>query len=202
MTDPNDPQPAGASVGGDAAQAKLANLKGLANAPKPERTYDAITVSVNKRFSKNWFDARVVHVFAPDRQLRGSATRPSGTTSRPTATTPTTRPTSTTTSAAPCPTIARTGAHVDGYYTHPSARGRSPSACRSRRARACRATTSRRWYFGQQHDHAAAARLGRPDADRRPQFNGRIVYRRALAPKVTWRRSSTCSTSSTSRRRC
>ena len=28
--------------------------EGLAAAPKPERTYDAITVSVNKRFAKNW----------------------------------------------------------------------------------------------------------------------------------------------------
>ena len=34
--------------------AKLTTLQGLKHAPKPERTYDAITVSVNKRFSKNW----------------------------------------------------------------------------------------------------------------------------------------------------
>ena len=37
-----------------AAQAKLANLQGLAKAPKPERTYDALTLTVNKRFSQNW----------------------------------------------------------------------------------------------------------------------------------------------------
>ncbi|HVR60637.1 MAG TPA: carboxypeptidase regulatory-like domain-containing protein [Polyangia bacterium] len=34
------------------AQQKLANLQGLQKAPKPERTYDALTLTVNKRFSQ------------------------------------------------------------------------------------------------------------------------------------------------------
>ncbi len=29
-------------------------LQGLAKAPKPERTYDALSLTINKRFSKNW----------------------------------------------------------------------------------------------------------------------------------------------------
>jgi len=36
------------------AQSLLANLKGLASEPKPERTYDAVTLFVDKRFSKQW----------------------------------------------------------------------------------------------------------------------------------------------------
>jgi hypothetical protein len=37
------------------AQKKLNGLQTLAGAPKPERTYDALTASVNKRFSRDWF---------------------------------------------------------------------------------------------------------------------------------------------------
>jgi hypothetical protein len=36
------------------AQQKLANLEVLAKAPKPRRTYDALTLTINKRFSQNW----------------------------------------------------------------------------------------------------------------------------------------------------
>ncbi|HTA18841.1 MAG TPA: hypothetical protein VK989_06090, partial [Polyangia bacterium] len=36
------------------AQATYATLQTLASAPKPERTYDALTATVNKRFSKQW----------------------------------------------------------------------------------------------------------------------------------------------------
>ncbi len=37
-----------------ALQSKLDNLTGLAKQPKPERTYDAITLSANKRLARNW----------------------------------------------------------------------------------------------------------------------------------------------------
>jgi hypothetical protein len=36
------------------AQGKLGALKSLQTVPKPERTYDAITLSLNKRFGKGW----------------------------------------------------------------------------------------------------------------------------------------------------
>jgi hypothetical protein len=36
------------------AQSVLGNLKGLQSEPKPERTYDALTLFVDKRFSKQW----------------------------------------------------------------------------------------------------------------------------------------------------
>jgi len=45
------------------AQYVLATLQQLNAAPKPERTYDAITASVNKRFSKNWL-ARAAYTYS------------------------------------------------------------------------------------------------------------------------------------------
>jgi Carboxypeptidase regulatory-like domain len=45
------------------AQAKEQTLKDLASAPKPERTYDAISLSVNRRFSKSWF-ARASYTYS------------------------------------------------------------------------------------------------------------------------------------------
>ena len=48
---PNDPA---AQAAATTAQYNLNTLQTLANAPAPERTYDAITLSLNKRFSKNW----------------------------------------------------------------------------------------------------------------------------------------------------
>lgn len=36
------------------SQALLSNLKGLASEPKPERTYDAITLFADKRFARHW----------------------------------------------------------------------------------------------------------------------------------------------------
>jgi hypothetical protein len=45
------------------AQSNLSALQQLAAAPKPERTYDALTVSLNKRFSKKWF-ARASYTYS------------------------------------------------------------------------------------------------------------------------------------------
>jgi len=52
---PNDPAAQAAAQAAVAtAKYNLGALQTLANAPAPERTYDAITLSLNKRFSKNW----------------------------------------------------------------------------------------------------------------------------------------------------
>jgi hypothetical protein len=48
---PNDPALASAA---QTAAYNLGALQSLGAAPAPERTYDAITLSLNKRFSKNW----------------------------------------------------------------------------------------------------------------------------------------------------
>ncbi|HVZ85518.1 MAG TPA: TonB-dependent receptor [Polyangia bacterium] len=46
-----------------AAQYNLGALQTLAAAPKPERTYDALTLSLNHRFSRNWF-ARATYTYS------------------------------------------------------------------------------------------------------------------------------------------
>jgi hypothetical protein len=48
-------QAANAQSKADNAAKKYGTLQTLASAPKPERTYDALSLTLNKRFSKNWF---------------------------------------------------------------------------------------------------------------------------------------------------
>ncbi len=45
------------------AQANLAALHTLKDSPKPQRTYDALTLSLNKRFAKKWF-ARASYTYS------------------------------------------------------------------------------------------------------------------------------------------
>jgi hypothetical protein len=51
---PNSPAQAQAQSALAGSQALLSGLKGLAAEPKPERTYDALTLAINKRFSSHW----------------------------------------------------------------------------------------------------------------------------------------------------
>jgi hypothetical protein len=60
MTDQTDPK--NQSALGN-AQATLGTLKALQTVPKPERTYDAITLSLMKRFAKNW-QARASYTYS------------------------------------------------------------------------------------------------------------------------------------------
>jgi len=57
---PNDPV---AQANYQNAQANVSALQQLKDAPKPERTYDALTLSLNKRFSKKWF-ARASYTYS------------------------------------------------------------------------------------------------------------------------------------------
>ena len=57
---PADPQ---AIANLNNAQATLTTLQGLAAAPSPERTYDAITLSFNRRFAKYWL-ARASYTYS------------------------------------------------------------------------------------------------------------------------------------------
>jgi hypothetical protein len=59
----NNPMDPVAQANYQNAQANLSALQQLKDAPKPERTYDAITLSLNKRFSKEWF-ARASYTYA------------------------------------------------------------------------------------------------------------------------------------------
>jgi hypothetical protein len=56
-------QAASAQARADFAASQAKTVGVLANAPKPERTYDAISLTVNKRFSKNWF-ARASYTYS------------------------------------------------------------------------------------------------------------------------------------------
>ena len=53
----------GAAAALQTAQYNLGALQTLGRRPTPERTYDAITLSLNKRFSKNWF-ARASYTYS------------------------------------------------------------------------------------------------------------------------------------------
>lgn len=57
---PNDPV---AQANLQNAQANVSALQLLGSAPKPERTYDALTLSLNKRFSRQWF-ARAAYTYS------------------------------------------------------------------------------------------------------------------------------------------
>ncbi|HVZ71585.1 MAG TPA: TonB-dependent receptor [Polyangia bacterium] len=76
---------ANAASAASSAQTKDVTLHSLANAPKPERTYDAISASVNHRLAKNWFLrgsytwSRLVGNYDGLFQTQGSYYSPNGT---------------------------------------------------------------------------------------------------------------------------
>ena len=164
--------------------ARLTTLQGLATAPKPERTYDAITLSVNKRFSKNWLArasytySRLIGNYDGLYQAEQNYFAPNGNNAYDT-------PDLYANQNGPLPNDRPHLAHVDGFYTHADRQRRHHlRACRSRRARACRATTSRACVPGQQTASSccrAARAAGRRPS---PSSNGKI----ALPPPAVARR--------------
>ena len=174
---------AGAAVGGDDGAGKLTTLQALANAPKPERTYDAITLSLNKRFAKNWLArasytySRLIGNYEGLYQAEQNYFAPNGSNAYDT-------PDLYVNQNGPLPNDrphlfhARRLLHAPGRQ-----RAASRSACRSRRGRACRATTSRPHPGRPAARHAAAARRGRPHADRDRSSNGKLAYGRAAVAR-------------------
>ena len=140
---PNDPTlPALQSAAG-AASARLTSLQGLANAPKPQRTYDAITISVNKRFAKRWLArasytySRLIGNYDGLYQAEQNYFAPNGNNAYDT-------PDLYANQNGPLPNDRPHLFHARRLlHARRSAAAPSPSACRSRRGRACRATTSR-----------------------------------------------------------
>ena len=181
--DPNGSQLPGAESAANAAQAQLRQLDGLAAAPKPERTYDAITVSVNKRFSKNWLTraaytySRLIGNYDGLYQAEQNYFAPNGNNAYDT-------PDLYANQNGPLPNDRPHLAHVDGFYTRP------------RRQRLHHPGPVVRGALG----HAAQLHLGaaprpadlimllpRGSGGRTPtvtELNGRIAYRRQLSPKV------------------
>ena len=181
--DPNDP--AGRSASRAATRRPSSARRSRASRPRPSPSGPTtrITLSLNKRFSKNWF-ARGSYTYSRLSATTRACSRPSRTTSRPTAPTPTTRPTSTSTSAAPCPTIAPT----------------SQASTASTRTRSARATFTFGLSFsaqsGMPRNYLSAwspastswsMLLPRGSGGRTPtvtQFDAKIAYGRPLSPPV------------------
>jgi carboxypeptidase family protein len=179
---PNDPVAASTLSN---AQYNLATLKQLAQAPKPERTYDAITVSLNKRFSKSWFArasytySRLFGNYEGLYQTETNYYAPNGGNAYDYSEL----------------YINQNGAlnndhphlvHLDGFYSHPAGRGRFTAGL-SFSAR----SGSPRNYISNlvpQTPYQLVFLLPRGEAGRSPtvtELDAKLSYARPLSPKVT-----------------
>jgi hypothetical protein len=182
MMIPNDPAlPALESAAG-AAQARLATLKGLASAPKPERTYDAITLSANKRFSKNWLTrasytySRLIGNYDGLYQAEQNYFAPNGNNAYDT-------PDLYANQNGPLPNDRPHLFHVDGFYTRPVGRGAFTFGL----SFAARSGMPRNYMSGLVPGQQILFLLPRGSGGRTPtttELNGKFAYRRALSPKV------------------
>jgi len=163
------------------AQAKLTTLQDLQNVPKPMRTYDAITVSMAKRFSKNWLAraaytySRLIGNYEGLYQAELNYFAPNGNNSYDV-------PDVTYNQNGPLPNDRPHVFHADGYYTHPFGNG-SLIAGMTFSAR----SGMPRNYVGGVLGQQIVQLLPRGSAGRTPtvsQFDGRIGYRRPLGPKM------------------
>jgi hypothetical protein len=117
---PNDPT---AQAAAGTAQYNLGTLQTLAAAPAPERTYDAITLSLNKRFSKNWFArasytySRLIGNYEGLYQSETNYISPNGGNAYD-------APELEVNQKGALPNDHPHLAHIDGFYTHPIGRGR------------------------------------------------------------------------------
>ncbi len=118
-----DPSNAIAQATYQTAQANLSALKQLASAPKPERNYDALTVSLNKRFSKNWLArasytySRLIGNYEGLYQYETNYVSPNGTNAYD-------YPELYYNSNGPLPNDRPHLFHLDGYYTQPLRTGK------------------------------------------------------------------------------
>ena len=165
------------------ANAKLTTLEGLKNAPKPERTYDAITVSVNQRFTKNWLArasytySRLVGNYEGLFQAEQNYFAPNGNNAYD-------YPDLYNNQNGPLPNDRPHLAHVDGYYTHALGKGNillglSFSALSG---------MPRNYMAALVPQQQLVFLLPRGAGGRTPtttELNGKISYRRELSPKVS-----------------
>jgi hypothetical protein len=165
------------------ANAILTTLQGLANAPSPERTYDAITLSLNRRFSKNWYArasytySRLIGNYEGLYQVEQNYFAPNGSNYTDT-------PDLYINQNGPLPNDHPHILHLDGYYTVPvGAKGRLTLGL----AFTARSGMPRNYisdlYSGQQLNML----LPRGSAGRTPtvtELDGKIGYGRPLTEKV------------------
>ncbi len=178
---PNDPVAASAAA---TAQYNLGTLQTLAAAPAPERTYDAITLSLNKRFSKNWFTrasytySRLFGNYQGLYQAETNYISPNGGNAYD----------------APELYVNQNGAlpndrphlfHLDGFYSHPVGRGRFTVGL----SFTGRSGTPRN-YVGNLEPgspYQLVMLLPRGSAGRTPtitELDGKIAYGRPLSPRM------------------
>ena len=165
------------------AEAKLANLQGLARAPKPERTYDALTLSLNKRFSKNWFArgsytlSRLVGNYQGLFQQEGNYFAPNGSNAWDT-------PDLYNNQRGYLPNDRPHQGRLDGYYSHALGKGTITFGLSFSARSGMPRNYLSSWYFSQPHNML----LPRGSAGRTPpitQFDGKIMYSRPLGGTMT-----------------
>jgi hypothetical protein len=179
---PNDPALPALQSAAAAASARYTSLTRLAAAPKPERTYDAITLSANKRFLKNWLArasytySRLIGNYDGLYQAEQNYFAPNGSNAYDT-------PDLYANQNGPLPNDRPHLFHVDGFYTHPIGRGAFTVGL----SFAARSGMPRNYVSALVPGQELVMLLPRGSGGRTPtvtEFNGRLGYRRALSPKV------------------
>jgi hypothetical protein len=188
MTNPMDPNlPAlrtnatnSAAVAAN-ADAKVKTLQDLQKAPKPERTYDAITASMSKRFGKYWLArasytySRLIGNYEGLYQTELNYFAPNGNNAYDV-------PDVTYNQSGPLPNDRPHIAHVDGYFSHPFGNG-TITAGLSFSGRSGMPRNYVSGVVGQQ----IVMLLPRGSGGRTPtvtEFDGRIAYKRPLGLKM------------------
>jgi len=164
------------------AQINLSALQQLKSEPKPERTYDALTLSLNKRFSRKWFArasytySRLIGNYDGLYQAEQNYFAPNGNNSYDT-------PDLYANQNGPLPNDRPHLFHVDGFYTHPMGRGAFTFGL----SFAARSGMPRNYVSGLVPGQELVMLLPRGSGGRTPtvtELNGKIAYRRQLSPKV------------------
>jgi hypothetical protein len=178
---PMDPNLAAAASN---AQAKLTTLQGLAAAPTPERTYDAITLSLNKRFGRNWLArgsytySRLVGNYEGLFQTEQLYFAPNGNNAYDT-------PDLYLNQNGPLPNDRPHNFKLYGSYSHPVGRGHILAAL----SFDARSGMPRNYISALLSNQQLIMLLPRGSAGRTPtvtELDARLGYSRALTPKVTF----------------
>jgi Carboxypeptidase regulatory-like domain/TonB-dependent Receptor Plug Domain len=179
---PNDPILASAATG---AQYNLATLQTLAAAPPPERTYNAVTLSLNKKLSKRWFArasytySRLIGNYEGLYQNETNYIAPNGNNAYDV-------PELYVNQNGPLPNDHPHLFHLDGFYTRPVGRGHLTFGL----SFSARSGTPRSYISNlvPQTPYQIVFLLPRGDAGRSPtltQLNGKISYGRPISPQVS-----------------
>jgi hypothetical protein len=173
----------GANTALNTSNSLLANLKGLAVEAKPERTYDALTLFVDKRFSKNW----LVHASYTYSRLIGNYEglyqdhqdyfAPNGSNAYDTQDL-------VLNTRGPLPNDHPHSGRVDGYYTQPIGKGSLVFGL----GFAARSGQPRNYISNLAGNGQIVHLLPRGAGGRTPpisQFDGKLSYRRPLTAKTS-----------------